>query len=75
MSSAKSLADDILKSRLQVENASNTATGSPAASEEESEEDKKKRESSWRAMKYTLVAFGVTFGALGIWVLVECGKF
>jgi hypothetical protein len=69
--SAKSLAEEILKSQSEGAPASSNTT---TTGDEESEEDRKKREASWRTMKYTLVAFGVSFGALGMWILVECGK-
>lgn len=40
----------------------------------EDEEGKKQRESSWRTMKYTLLAFGMSFGSLGAYLVYEFGK-
>ncbi|KAF4520918.1 hypothetical protein B566_EDAN008893 [Ephemera danica] len=73
-STAKGLADEILKARLQADGVNNKTSSGSSSTEEESEEDKKKREAAWKTMKYTFIAFGVTFSALGVWVLVESGS-
>lgn len=38
------------------------------------EEARKQKESAWRAMKYTFVAFGVSFSCLGTYLVYELGK-
>ncbi|XP_059477643.1 mitochondrial import inner membrane translocase subunit TIM50-C-like [Neocloeon triangulifer] len=68
---AKGLAEEILKSRLQADGGGGKEQKDEQ--KQETEEEKKKREAAWRTMKYTFIAFGVTFTSLGIWVLVECG--
>lgn len=40
----------------------------------EDEEAKKQKESAWRAMKYTFIAFGVSFSCLGTYLVYELGK-
>ncbi|XP_046402331.1 mitochondrial import inner membrane translocase subunit TIM50-C-like [Ischnura elegans] len=62
------LADEILKK--QISESSSKEAGS---NEGESEEERKKREASWKAIKYTFLVFGVSFGAIGIYMLVEWG--
>ncbi|XP_065338110.1 mitochondrial import inner membrane translocase subunit TIM50-C-like [Cloeon dipterum] len=69
---AKGLADEILKRRLQADGGGGQQ-GQKDEKTEESEEDRKKREAAWRTMKYTFIAFGVSFTSLGMWLLVECG--
>lgn len=47
----------------------------PVEKENRSEDDeKKKRDQSWRKMKYTLMAFGATFSALGFYLIIELGR-
>lgn len=43
------------------------------SNQNEEEENRKSREQAWRTMKYTLTMFGVTFTALGGWLIVEYG--
>ncbi|XP_044735854.1 mitochondrial import inner membrane translocase subunit TIM50-C-like isoform X2 [Chrysoperla carnea] len=43
------------------------------SNQNEEEENRKNREQAWRTMKYTLAMFGVTFTALGGWLIVEYG--
>lgn len=51
------------------------AANSPSdESKNEDEEAKKQKESAWRAMKYTFIAFGVSFSALGSYLVYELGK-
>lgn len=40
----------------------------------EDEEARKQKESAWRAMKYTFIAFGVSFSCLGSYLVYELGK-
>lgn len=40
----------------------------------EEEEQKKQRESAWRTMKLTLIAFGMSFTCLGGYLIFEFGK-
>lgn len=40
----------------------------------EDEESRKQKESAWRAMKFTFVAFGVSFTCLGGYIIYELGK-
>lgn len=72
---AKGLAEEILKSRVpQPDSGGQQQQDKNKESHEETEEERKKREASWRTIKWTFVAFGVSFTSLGIWVLTECGK-
>jgi hypothetical protein len=72
---AKGLAEEILKSRVpQPDSGGQQQKGKSNESQEESEEERKKREAAWRTIKWTFLAFGVSFTSLGIWVLTECGK-
>jgi len=72
--SPKSLAEEILKTRLQTDGGGQQQQDKQDESKTETEEERKKREAAWRTMKWTFVALGVSFTSLGIWVLNECGK-
>lgn len=48
--------------------------GQQKQDQNEDEEAKKQRESSWRTMKYTLLALGMSFGSLGAYLVFEFGK-
>jgi hypothetical protein len=37
------------------------------------EEEAKKRDASWRAMKYSFIAFGSSFGLLGGYMIYQLG--
>jgi hypothetical protein len=78
-SSAKDLAQEILKSRLPASDGGGGGGQQRQDKEDEAknetEEERKKREAAWRTMKWSFIALGVSFSSLGIWVLVECGKF
>lgn len=55
----------------------NKKTETESQSEEpknEDEEARKQKESAWRAMKYTFIAFGVSFSCLGSYLVYELGK-
>lgn len=49
-----------------------TQTGSTGPKDEDSD-SKGSDESSWQAMKYTFTIFGVTFTAVGLFLLIEFG--
>ncbi|XP_063230283.1 mitochondrial import inner membrane translocase subunit TIM50-C-like [Bacillus rossius redtenbacheri] len=44
-----------------------------AEDNKESNEEQKKRDASWRTMKYSFIAFGASFGILGVYMFVELG--
>ncbi|KAG8227790.1 hypothetical protein J437_LFUL006424 [Ladona fulva] len=67
-SSVQGLADEILKKHV-----SEPPNKESAGADDDSEEDRKKREASWKAIKYTFLVFGVSFSAIGIYMLVEWG--
>ncbi|GLG99423.1 Mitochondrial import inner membrane translocase subunit TIM50-C [Gryllus bimaculatus] len=46
----------------------------PVSEDTESEEERKRRESSWKMMKYSFAAFGVSFGLLGSYLLYDLGS-
>jgi hypothetical protein len=41
--------------------------------EDEDREEHKRRDASWKAMKYSLIAFGATFGIIGSYMVYELG--
>lgn len=55
-------------------NQKNEETSGENEDEKKDEEAKKQKESAWRAMKYTFVAFGVSFSCLGTYLVYELGK-
>ncbi|KDR10492.1 mitochondrial import inner membrane translocase subunit TIM50-C-like [Zootermopsis nevadensis] len=46
----------------------------PVSPGDEDHEEQKRRDSSWKAMKYSFIAFGATFGILGSYMVYELGK-
>ncbi|PNF36957.1 Mitochondrial import inner membrane translocase subunit TIM50-C [Cryptotermes secundus] len=46
----------------------------PSNPEDEDREEQKRRDASWKAMKYSLIAFGATFGMIGSYMVYELGK-
>lgn len=52
------------------------ATGAGQSDEQKAddEETRKQKESAWRAMKFTFIAFGVSFSCLGSYLVYELGK-
>ncbi|KAJ4448927.1 Mitochondrial import inner membrane translocase subunit TIM50-C, partial [Periplaneta americana] len=48
--------------------------GSPLSGEDEDREEQKRRDASWKAMKYSMIAFGATFGIVGSYMIYELGK-
>ena len=52
----------------------NNPSVSLGLSEEEEKEEQKKRDASWKAMKYSFIAFGATFGIVGSYVMYELGN-
>lgn len=38
------------------------------------EEEAKKRDSTWRTMKYSFIAFGTSFGLFGSYMIYQLGK-
>jgi hypothetical protein len=45
----------------------------PSNPEDEDREEQKRRDASWKAMKYSLIAFGATFGMIGSYMVYELG--
>jgi len=45
----------------------------PINPEDEDHEEQKRRDASWKAMKYSLIAFGATFGIIGSYMVYELG--
>jgi hypothetical protein len=45
----------------------------PASTEDEDRDEQKRRDASWKAMKYSLIAFGATFGMMGSYMVYELG--
>jgi hypothetical protein len=46
----------------------------PSSPVDEGHEEQKRRDASWKAMKYSLIAFGATFGILGSYMIYELGN-
>lgn len=66
----------LLSSIMKSKEDADDSTGAKPASEPggEDEEAKKQKESAWRAMKFTFIAFGVSFTCLGTYLIYELGK-
>lgn len=68
----------ILSTLIQNKDDPTQKTSSAESQKEESknedEEARKQKESAWRAMKYTFIAFGVSFSCLGSYLIYELGK-
>jgi hypothetical protein len=45
----------------------------PSNPEDEDREEQKRRDASWKAMKYSIIAFGATFGMIGSYMVNELG--
>jgi hypothetical protein len=46
----------------------------PVSPGDEDHEEQKRRDASWKAMKYSFIAFGATFGILGSYMVYELGN-